>query len=43
MEWKSIKTFREIRLEEAEGIAKITINRPEVRNAFTPPTTRELS
>ena len=43
MEWKSIKTFREIRLEEAEGIAKITINRPEVRNAFTPTTTRELS
>lgn len=43
MEWKSIKTFREICLEEAEGIAKITINRPRVRNAFTPTTTRELS
>ena len=43
MEWKSIKTFREILLEEADGIAKITINRPRVRNAFTPTTTRELS
>lgn len=43
MEWTSIKTFREILLEEADGIAKITINRPHVRNAFTPTTTRELS
>jgi len=35
--------FREIVLEEFEGIAKITINRPRWRNAFTPLTTAELS
>jgi len=36
-------TFREILLEEFDGIAKITINRPRWRNAFTPLTTAELS
>lgn len=36
-------TFREILLEEYDGIAKITINRPRWRNAFTPLTTAELS
>jgi len=35
--------FDEILLEEYEGIAKITINRPRYRNAFTPKTTAELS
>ena len=34
--------FSDIRYETAEGIAKITIARPEVRNAFRPLTTREL-
>ena len=38
-----IKDFKEIILEECEGIAKITINRPRYRNAFTPLTTWELS
>ena len=28
--------FTDIRYETAEGIAKITIDRPEVRNAFRP-------
>lgn len=41
--WKSVKTYREILLDEWEGIARITINRPHVRNAFTPLTTWELS
>lgn len=41
--WKIIKDFKEIILEECEGIAKITINRPRYRNAFTPLTTWELS
>lgn len=41
--WKTIKLFKEILLEESEGIAKITINRPRYRNAFTPLTTYELS
>ena len=43
MNWEKIKDFKEIILEECEGIAKITINRPRYRNAFTPLTTWELS
>ena len=43
MNWTKIKDFKEIMLEECEGIAKITINRPRYRNAFTPLTTWELS
>ena len=35
-------TYTDIRYETAEGIAKITIDRPEVRNAFRPLTVREL-
>jgi len=35
--------WRDIRYETAEGIARITINRPEVRNAFRPETLFELS
>lgn len=35
--------FKEILLEEYDGIAKICINRPQYRNAFTPLTTAELS
>ena len=42
-EWKKICNFEEILFEEYEGIAKITINRPRYRNAFTPKTTLELS
>ena len=42
-EWKKIKDFQEILFEEYNGIAKITINRPRYRNAFTPRTTLELS
>jgi naphthoate synthase len=34
--------YRDIRYQQAEGIAKITINRPEVRNAFRPETVSEL-
>ncbi len=41
--WNSIKDYTDIRLEKTEdGIAKITINRPEVRNAFRPLTVKEL-
>ncbi|MBM3720134.1 MAG: 1,4-dihydroxy-2-naphthoyl-CoA synthase [Actinobacteria bacterium] len=34
--------FTDVRYETAEGIAKITINRPQVRNAFRPETLNEL-
>ena len=42
VEWKSVRTYTDVRYEVADGIAKITINRPEVRNAFRPQTTAEL-
>ena len=43
--WKTIEgcDFKEILFEEYHHIAKITINRPHYRNAFTPLTTWELS
>jgi naphthoate synthase len=40
--WKPAKTFTDILYDKAEGIAKITINRPDVRNAFRPLTVREM-
>jgi naphthoate synthase len=40
--WKTARAFTDIRYEKADGIAKITINRPEVRNAFRPLTVREM-
>jgi naphthoate synthase len=41
-DWQPAGEFRDIRYETAEGIAKITICRPEVRNAFRPQTLFEL-
>lgn len=41
--WKKMQDFKEIALEEYNGIAKISICRPRYRNAFTPTTTYELS
>jgi naphthoate synthase len=40
--WETVRPFTDIKYEKAEGIAKITINRPEVRNAFRPLTLFEL-
>lgn len=40
--WKSLKQYEDILFEFWEGIAKITINRPEVHNAFRPTTVNEI-
>src|SRR4030088_2654599 len=40
--WRTVREFQDIKYENFEGIAKITINRPEVRNAFRPETIFEL-
>jgi naphthoate synthase len=42
MKWQSVREYTDILYERAEGIAKITINRPEVRNAFRPETVNEM-
>ncbi len=40
--WTTIKEYSEILFDFYEGIAKITINRPRYRNAFTPQTNQEM-
>jgi naphthoate synthase len=42
VEWQKIRDYNDIIFEKAEGIGKITINRPEVRNAFRPQTLNEM-
>jgi len=42
VEWTQAGEFEDILYEKAAGIAKVTINRPEVRNAFRPQTLAEL-
>ena len=42
-QWKEARRFEDIRYEKWQGIAKITIDRPEVRNAFRPQTLFEMS
>jgi naphthoate synthase len=42
IEWRAAAEFEDILYEKAEGIAKVTINRPRVRNAFRPQTLAEL-
>jgi naphthoate synthase len=43
IEWQPVHSYQDILYHKAEGIAKITINRPEVRNAFRPLTIEEIS
>lgn len=40
--WQQVKEFTDIRYEKADGIAKVTINRPEKRNAFRPETIMQM-
>jgi naphthoate synthase len=42
-EWTTIKGYEDILFDFYNGIARITINRPRYRNAFTPTTTGEMS
>jgi len=42
-DWLSGGDYKDIRYETADGIAKVTIDRPEVRNAFRPQTLIEVS
>ena len=40
--WKTIAEYSDILFEFYEGVAKITINRPEVYNAFRPETNNQM-
>lgn len=42
VQWETIKAFEEIKFQYYNHIAKISINRPQVHNAFTPLTVKEM-
>lgn len=43
VKWETTnKEYKEIKYEKYQGVAKVTINRPEVHNAFTPLTVQEM-
>jgi naphthoate synthase len=41
-QWKTAKTYSDILYHKAQGVAKVTINRPEKRNAFRPETIMQM-
>lgn len=41
-EWREVRKYRDILYHKADGVAKVTINRPEKRNAFRPETVSEM-
>ena len=42
MNWQKVRDFEDILYDKADGVAKVTINRPEKRNAFRPKTVSEM-
>jgi naphthoate synthase len=42
LNWKTEKEYKEITFKTLNGVARIAINRPECRNAFTPLTVDEM-
>jgi len=40
--WRAVRTWSDVQLHKAEGVAKVTICRPEVHNAFRPETVAQL-
>jgi naphthoate synthase len=42
VQWEKVREYKEIIYEKYNGIAKVTMNRPEVHNAFTPLTVNEM-
>lgn len=42
IKWETAKEYQEITFKVTDGVARIAINRPEVRNAFTPITVDEM-
>ncbi len=43
VQWEPAGEYEDILYEKSEGIAKVTINRPELRNAFRPTTLFDLA
>lgn len=41
-DWKTVKEFKDITYKKRDGVSRIAINRPEVRNAFRPQTLFEM-